>query len=87
MGPPKSFKTEPEGEDAPEYYGLFPRTTIDIWKKIQGNPDMYLTVSMFEDYCFSMKDMSTGKTCRIDTVTNEPDSYKEHKLETFKDIF
>ena len=82
-GPPKSFKEMPEGEDALEHYGLFPRTTIDVWKKIQGNPNMYLTLSMFEDYCMEVKDMSTGRKCRIDPGTCEPDDYKEHKLETF----
>ena len=30
-GPPNSFKKAPTGEDIPEHYGLFPRTTIDIW--------------------------------------------------------
>ena len=49
-GPPNSFKTEPETEEAPEHYGLFPRTVIDVWKKIQGT-EACLTISMFEDYC------------------------------------
>jgi kinesin family member 25 len=86
-GPPKSFKIDPPSEDEiPEHYGLFPRTAIDIWKKIQGHDDMKLTIAIFEDYCFEVKDMSTGKICKVDIVTLEPDDYVEHKLETFQDI-
>ena len=30
--------------------------------------------------------MTTGKVCKIDSVTNEPMNFVEHKLETFQDI-
>ena len=84
-GPPNSFKTDPETEEAQEHYGLFPRTCIDVWKKIQGS-EACLTVSLFEDYCAMVKDMSTGKTLKVDPGTNEPYGYVEHKLTTFQDI-
>jgi hypothetical protein len=84
-GPPNSFKTEPETEEAPDHYGLFPRTAIDIWKKIQGT-DAVLTISMFEDYCCQVKDMSTGRALKVDPGTNEPYGFVEHKLTTFADV-
>jgi hypothetical protein len=84
-GPPNSFKTDPETEEAQEHYGLFPRTVIDVWKKIQGT-EACLTISLFEDYCAQVKDMSTGRTLKVDPGTNEPYGYVEHKLTTFSDI-
>ena len=85
-GPPKTFKNDPEGEEVPDHYGLFPRTTIDIWKKIQGNPDYVLTIAIFEDYCMEIIDLSTRKKTRICTKTNDPDGYMEYRLTEFSDI-
>jgi hypothetical protein len=44
IGPPNSFKKDPKTEEAADHYGLFPRTAIDIWKKIQGDNSQCLTI-------------------------------------------
>jgi hypothetical protein len=70
-----------------EHYGLFPRTAIEIWKRVQGNQGMVLTITLFEDYCFELRDMVSGGKCRLDVVNdNEPYGYSEHRLVSFSDI-
>jgi len=65
---------------------LFPRTAIDIWQKIQGRDDVVLTVTMIEDYCFEMRDMSTGLKLRTEPYTFECLDYSEHRINCYNDI-